>query len=92
MRYYITTTSKSDFSSFQITLGGGMAVQAVAKRWLELTGVPIAQAYGLTETSPAATINPLSNQSFTGSIGLPVPSTEVAIRDDQQRNYPLAKA
>lgn len=84
---------KLDFSSFQVALGGGMAVQeAVAKRWLELTGVPIAQAYGLTETSPAATINPLSNQSFTGSIGLPVPSTEVAIRDDQQRNLPIGES
>lgn len=84
---------KLDFSSFHIALGGGMAVQeAVAKRWLQITGVPIAQAYGLTETSPAATINPLDAIEFKGSIGLPIPSTEIAIRDDEQRDVPIGES
>ena len=75
--------AKLDFSPMRITLGGGMAVQsAVADRWRAITGGPLLQAYGLTETSPAATINPLDLDSFNGSIGLPIPSTEVSIRDD----------
>ncbi len=75
---------KLDFSSLKLALGGGMAVQeAVAQRWLEATGVPLSQAYGLTETSPAVTINPLERRDFTGSIGLPVPSTEISIRDNE---------
>ncbi|MFA5664870.1 AMP-binding protein [Castellaniella sp.] len=74
-----------DFSALTLCLGGGMAVQEdVARRWLEVTGVPIAQAYGLTETSPAVTINPLDSVAFNGSIGLPVPSTDVAIRENNQ--------
>jgi long-chain acyl-CoA synthetase len=74
---------KLDFSTMTLTLGGGMAVQApVAERWKKLTGVPLMQAYGLTETSPAATINPLDMGEFNGSIGLPISSTEVSIRDD----------
>ncbi|MDN5842545.1 MAG: AMP-binding protein [Alcaligenaceae bacterium] len=77
--------AKLDFSSMHTSLGGGMAVQeAVARRWFELTGRPIAQAYGLTETSPAVTINPLDTPSFDGSIGLPVPSTDVRIRENNQ--------
>jgi len=75
--------AKLDFSSLRITLGGGMAVQeVVAKKWKEITGVALIEAYGLTETSPAATINPLDLPAFNGSIGLPVPSTEVMLRDD----------
>lgn len=71
-----------DFSKLKFALGGGMAVQqAVSERWLRTTGKPIAQAYGLTETSPAATINPLDQTEFTGSIGLPVPSTDIVVRD-----------
>lgn len=72
-----------DFSSLQITLGGGMAVQeAVATRWKEATGGHIlTQAWGLTETSPAACINP-PGAEFNGSIGLPIPSTEITIKDD----------
>lgn len=74
---------KLDFSGMKLALGGGMAVQeTVAERWLEVTGVPLAQAYGLTETSPAVTINPLDRRDFTGSIGLPVPSTEISIREN----------
>jgi long-chain acyl-CoA synthetase len=73
---------KVDFSSLRCTLGGGMAVQeAVAKRWKEVTGKVLTQAWGLTETSPAACIN-LVDEDFNGSIGLPIPSTEISIRDD----------
>ncbi len=72
-----------DFSHMKIALGGGMAVQkAVADRWKAVTGKPILQAYGLTETSPAACINPPTATEFNGSIGLPISSTEVSIRDD----------
>lgn len=83
---------KLDFSHLKITLGGGMAVQeAVAQRWLEVTGTPITQAYGLTETSPAVTINPLCQREFTGSIGLPVPSTEIAIRDGGEEDLGIGE-
>ncbi len=73
-----------DFGSLQITVGGGMAVQEpVARRWKEVTGNTLTQAYGLTETSPAAVINPITDDAaFNGSIGLPISSTEVSIRDD----------
>jgi long-chain acyl-CoA synthetase len=72
-----------DFSALRLTIGGGMAVQeAVAGRWKEVTGKPIIQAYGLTETSPAATINLLDARDFNGSVGLPIPSTDVRICDD----------
>ena len=75
--------AKLDFSTMRVTLGGGMAVQGpVAQRWLQVVGVPLLQAYGLTETSPAATINPLDMREFNGAIGLPISSTEVSIRDD----------
>jgi long-chain acyl-CoA synthetase len=71
-----------DFSKLKITLGGGMAVQeAVAKRWKEVTGKILTQAWGLTETSPAACINP-PHEDFNGSIGLPISSTEISIKDD----------
>jgi long-chain acyl-CoA synthetase len=79
-----------DFSAFRLTLGGGMAVQeAVAKRWKQVTGVALAEAYGLTETSPAATINPLDVTDYTGSIGLPIPSTDITLRDDAGNDVPL---
>jgi long-chain acyl-CoA synthetase len=75
---------KLDFSSLQLTLGGGMAVQqAVAEKWRRVTGKPLIEAYGLTETSPAATINPLNLPEYNGSIGLPVPSTDIVLRDDE---------
>ena len=75
---------KVDFSSLRITLGGGMAVQqAVAERWKKVTGRPLIEAYGLTETSPAVCINPLDLAEFNHAIGLPVSSTEVSIRDDE---------
>jgi long-chain acyl-CoA synthetase len=72
-----------DFSSLRVVMGGGMAVQReVAERWQKVTGVPIAQGYGLTEASPIVTGNPLDLTSFTGSIGVPFPSTEVGIFDE----------
>ncbi len=75
--------SELDFSSLKLALGGGMAVQpAVAERWQGVTGKPLLEAYGLTETSPAVTINPLSLKSYNGTIGLPVPSTEISLRND----------
>jgi len=75
-----------DFSSLHLTLGGGMAVQqAVAERWKSLTGVALLEAYGLTETSPGVAINPLDLKNYNGSIGLPIPSTEITIRDEFDR-------
>ncbi len=80
-----------DFSHLTITLGGGMAVQAsVAERWRKVTGNPICQAWGLTETSPGVCINP-PLEEFNGSVGLPIPSTEVAIKDDGGRDLPLGE-
>ncbi|MBB1628831.1 AMP-binding protein [Achromobacter sp. UMC71] len=85
--------AKLDFSHWRMTLGGGMAVQrAVADRWLAVTGKSLAQAYGLTETSPAVTINPLDVQTFTGSIGLPVSSTEISIRNDEGQEQGVGEA
>lgn len=76
--------SDLDFSSLKMTLGGGMAVQeAVAKRWQSVTGTPLLEAYGLTETAPAVTINPMNLTEYNGTIGLPVPSTEVEVRDEK---------
>ena len=74
---------KLDFGNLSISLGGGMAVQkAVAEQWKKVTGNVLTQAWGLTETSPAACINPFDMEEFTGSIGLPIPSTEISVRDD----------
>ncbi|MBL36945.1 MAG: long-chain-fatty-acid--CoA ligase [Xanthomonadales bacterium] len=71
-----------DFSPLRLTLGGGMAVQrAVAERWKAATGVPLIEAYGLTETSPAACINPMDLEDYNGAIGLPIPSTECKVID-----------
>lgn len=78
--------ARLDFSALRLSLGGGMAVQdAVARRWKSVTGDALLQAYGLTETSPGVTLAPLDQQDFDGSIGLPLPSTEVSIRDDAGR-------
>jgi long-chain acyl-CoA synthetase len=82
-----------DFSSLRLTLGGGMAVQeAVAVRWKQITGQPLIEAYGLTETSPAATINPLDLPAYNGSIGLPISSTDIVLRDDAGNDVPLGSA
>ena len=85
--------ARLDFSRLNLAIGGGMAVQrAVAERWKSLTGKPLIEAYGLTETSPAAIANPLDIQDFTGAIGLPLPATDIAIRDDDGRDLPLGEA
>jgi long-chain acyl-CoA synthetase len=76
-----------DFSGLKVTLGGGMAVQrAVAEEWKNITGVPLIEAYGLTETSPAACINPMTLKDYNGFIGLPIPSTNIVIKDDDGNN------
>jgi long-chain acyl-CoA synthetase len=82
--------TRIDFSSLRVALGGGMAVQkAVADRWKKLTGCTLIEAYGLSETSPAVTINPLDLGDYNGSIGLPIPSTEVMLRGDDGKEVPL---
>ncbi len=81
-----------DWSNLKVSIGGGMAVQrAVAKLWLEKTGCPICEGYGLSETSPSATCNPVTSKEFTGTIGLPIPSTYIAILDDDGREVPLGQ-
>ena len=83
---------KLDFSALRISNGGGMALQkAVADKWKKITGVTLTEGYGLTETSPVATTNPPDSKEYNGSIGLPVPSTEIAIRDDEGRDVPLGQ-
>ncbi len=83
---------KLDFSSMVLTFGGGMAVQRpVAERWKKLTGLVIAEGYGLSETSPVATGNRFDADEFTGTIGLPIPSTEIVIRDDDGADLPLGE-
>ncbi|MGK9054943.1 long-chain fatty acid--CoA ligase [Neorhizobium petrolearium] len=79
-----------DFSTLLLVFGGGMSVQRpVAERWLKMTGCPITEGYGLSETSPVATANRLDTKEFTGMIGLPISSTEVSIRDDDGRDVEL---
>ncbi len=83
---------KIDFSGLILTLGGGMAVQRpVAERWKQMTGCPIAEGYGLSETSPVATANRFDSDAFTGTIGLPLPSTDIDIRDEDDRSMPLGE-
>jgi len=83
---------KLDFSKLRITVGAGMAVhKAVADKWLALTGCPVVEAYGLTETSPAATANPILSREWHGTIGLPLPNTEIAIVDEAGRPLPLGE-
>jgi long-chain acyl-CoA synthetase len=82
-----------DFSGLMVSNGGGMAVQAaVAKQWLELTGCAICEGYGLSETSPSATCNPTDTTAYSGAIGLPMPSTDIAILDDDGKPVPLGTA
>ena len=79
-----------DWSGLVISVGGGMAVQsATAKKWLEKTGCPIVEGYGLSETSPSATCNPVDSASFSGNIGLPMPNTDVKLIDDEGREVPV---
>lgn len=82
--------ARLDFSGLMVSNGGGMAVQqATAERWLRITGCPVVEGYGLSETSPVATSNRLDIHEFSGTIGLPVPSTEISIRDDDGQPVPL---
>ncbi|MBW0450000.1 long-chain fatty acid--CoA ligase [bacterium M00.F.Ca.ET.228.01.1.1] len=84
---------KLDFSKLIAANGGGMAVQeAVAKRWFEHTKTPIIEGYGLSETSPCVTCNPVTVTEYSGTIGLPLPSTEISIRDDEGNEVPLGQA
>lgn len=84
---------KLDFSKLKISNGGGMAVQRpVADQWKNITGCSIAEGYGLSETSPVLTCNPPTATEFTGSIGIPVPSTYISIRDDDGNEVPLGQA
>jgi long-chain acyl-CoA synthetase len=84
--------SNVDFSKLKYTIGGGMAVQNfVADKWQEITGHPLAEGYGLSETSPLVTCNPLDGTERKGTIGLPAPSTEVAIKDEEGNNLPIGE-
>ena len=81
-----------DFSRLKLTLGGGMATQkAVAEKWKKITGTPIVEAYGLTEASPGVCCNPLNIEAYSGGIGLPVPSTEIELRDADGKEVPIGQ-
>ena len=83
---------KIDFSGMKLALGGGMAVQrAVAEKWKAVTGKPLIEAYGLTETSPGACINPMTLENYNGCIGLPISSTIMTIRDDDENILPVGQ-
>jgi long-chain acyl-CoA synthetase len=85
--------AKVDFSRLRFAIGGGAAVQRpVAERWQAITGTPLVEGYGLTECSPTVTVNPLDLKTFSGSIGLPVPSTEVSIRNPAGEELPVGVA
>jgi long-chain acyl-CoA synthetase len=82
--------SSVDWSGLVISVGGGMAVQsATARQWLEMTGCPIVEGYGLSETSPSASCNPVDSHAYSGNIGLPLPNTEMTLLDDDGREVPL---
>jgi long-chain acyl-CoA synthetase len=84
--------ARLDFSRLVVSNGGGMAVQeATARLWLKVTGCPIVEGYGLSETSPVATSNRVDSKSFSGTIGLPIPSTEITIRDDAGRDVDVGQ-
>ncbi len=85
--------AKLDFSELVISNGGGMAVQeAVAKKWLAVTGCPVCEGYGLSETSAGVTCNPTDSEAYTGTIGLPLPNVEIRILDDTGKDVPLGEA
>jgi long-chain acyl-CoA synthetase len=84
--------ARLDFSQLAISNGGGMAVQeAVAKKWLAITGCPIVEGYGLSETSAGVTCNPTDSEEYTGTIGLPLPNVEIKILDDHGKEQPLGE-
>jgi long-chain acyl-CoA synthetase len=84
--------SKLDFSSLKVAVGGGMAVQqATAEKWQKITGVPLAEGYGLTETSPVATCNPIDGTERIGTIGIPLPNTDIKIIDDNGKDLPTGE-
>jgi long-chain acyl-CoA synthetase len=84
--------AKLDFSHLAVCLGAGAAVQrSVAERWKQTVGKPLLEGYGLTETSPAVAVNPLDLPEYSGSVGLPLPSTEIAVRDDEGRDLPIGQ-
>jgi long-chain acyl-CoA synthetase len=84
---------KVDFSKLKTSFGGGMATQKpVAEKWLKVTGCALSEGYGLSETSPTLTCNPADTDQFSGSIGIPVPSTYLSIRDDEGKEVPLGEA
>lgn len=84
--------AKLDFSSLLVANGGGMAVQkAVAEKWMAVTGVPLIEGYGLSETSPVVSSNSVTVHEYSGTIGLPMPSTDIAIRDDAGRDVPIGQ-
>jgi long-chain acyl-CoA synthetase len=81
---------KVDWSHLKISVGGGMAVQqATARLWLEKTGCPICEGYGLSETSPSVTCNPVDSAAYSGNIGLPMPNTELKLLDDEGNEVPM---
>jgi long-chain acyl-CoA synthetase len=85
--------AKLDFSHLKLAVGGGMAVQkSVAERWKQVTGTTLIEGYGLTETAPAATANPLDLAEYSGSIGVPMPSTDIELRDDHDKAVALGEA
>ena len=85
--------ARLDFSGLVVSNGGGMAIQrATAEKWLKITGCPVVEGYGLSETSPVATSNRLDVREFTGTIGLPFPSTEITIRDDDGNDVPSGQS
>jgi long-chain acyl-CoA synthetase len=87
------SNDKVDWSALKISVGGGMAVtQGTARLWLDKTGCPICEGYGLSETSPSATCNPVDTTAYTGTIGLPMPSTELTLLDDDGAEVPQGSA
>ncbi|PZU05051.1 MAG: long-chain-fatty-acid--CoA ligase [Francisella sp.] len=84
--------TKIDFSHWKLALGGGAAIQSnVAEKWNQLTGIPIVEAYGLTETSPGVCVNPVTIEKYTGFVGLPLPSTDIKVMSEDENELPLGQ-